>query len=57
MLFWLTFINIVVVLQNWNNIGPNDYVSTVALLSIIQRDEEQHFLFNKPFLMIGVAVK
>ena len=27
------FINVIVVTQNWNNITPNVYVSTIALLS------------------------
>ena len=52
-LFWVNFINIAVVMQNWNNIGPNVYVSTYP---IIQRDGEQHFLFNKPLLMVGCEV-
>ena len=31
-LFWINFINVAVARQNWNNIGPNIYVYTVALL-------------------------
>ena len=32
LLFWVKFINVEVVTQNWNNIGSNVYVSTAALL-------------------------
>ena len=28
---WVNFINIAVAMQNWNNIGPNVYVSTAAM--------------------------
>ena len=31
-LIWVKFINIAIVMQNWNNIGSNVYVSTAALL-------------------------
>ena len=32
-ILWVNFIDIAVVMQNWNNIiGPNVYVPTVALL-------------------------
>ena len=31
-LFWVKFIDVAIVTQNWNNIGSNAYVSTAALL-------------------------
>ena len=46
MLFWVNFINIAVVMQNWNNIGPNIYVSTIALLSSVM--ESNLFCLTNP---------
>ena len=44
LLFWVKFINVEVVTQNWNNIGSNVYVSTAALLFTFQTKKSQGFM-------------